>query len=337
VPLLPGTPRVGESSGNGVALFGSFGQPFVGYSQGPSVVWGGFVQAAFPSPPGIPRQIHLEADPPSVVVRGATPVTLRAEIRDLHDNVVSAATDLLTFTKDSGVGTLGTPKQVTFATTTGTLVGTNPVTTAEGVATVELQSSTSAATATVTATAAGLTAGTTQVRFVVPILSLAQTHRARPGRAVSLPLLVRSPLPVAGVQATVLFDPAVPAFQSVSKGAVSALTFTDVTKLVDGFGNALPRSTADGKLTVDTAAQALIVQSCQATTSSVSVQFSGAAKPRWMSGRATGSSRWSTASSSAPPALRRRRRRQRQTQSCRDAESQRRAQGVLPLISASQR
>ncbi|NCO43893.1 MAG: hypothetical protein GW892_34945 [Armatimonadetes bacterium] len=58
----------GESSSidNQVKLFGSFGQPFAGYSQGPSVVWGGFAYAAFPPPPGIPRQIHLEADPASV-------------------------------------------------------------------------------------------------------------------------------------------------------------------------------------------------------------------------------------------------------------------------------
>jgi F420-dependent methylenetetrahydromethanopterin dehydrogenase len=77
----------GESSGNRAVLHGSFGQPFAGYSQGPSVVWGGFIPAAVPPPPGTARQIHLEADPPSIVVNGSTSLTLRAEIRDLRNNV----------------------------------------------------------------------------------------------------------------------------------------------------------------------------------------------------------------------------------------------------------
>ena len=409
----------GESSSidNQVKLFGSFGQPFAGYSQGPSVVWGGFAYAAFPPPPGIPRQIHLEADPASVVVSGSTSVTLRAEIRDLHDNVVSAASDLLTFTKDSGVGTLGTPNpvaaangralvtltsdtvgvatitctgsgllngavtvhftgpaaklwvdadprvlmadgkakclvqaqvqdangypvpgtptSVTFATDVGTLVGPNPVTTVDGVATIELQAASVEGTATVTATADGLTAGTATVGFVIPVISIADTHRARPGRLVAIPLLVRGPLPIAGVQATVEFDSTLLSFQRASKGALiegdpdwqvvahppspgklvvlltsglalkplnvpadeplanllfrvsdmaangteARFTFTDVTKLVDDRGDALPCTREDGLLTVDAAAPELKVTGCEATTSTVTVQFSGPADP----------------------------------------------------------
>ncbi|PIZ43403.1 MAG: hypothetical protein COY42_15950 [Armatimonadetes bacterium CG_4_10_14_0_8_um_filter_66_14] len=407
----------GTSSADGLVLFGTFGQPFAGYSQGPSVVWGGFVPVAFPPPPGAARVIHLEADPPSAVVNGSTSLTLRAEIRDLRNNVVATATNLLTFTKGSGVGTLGTPNPVAavkgrasvtltsdavgaaaitctgaglvdgavtvhfagpatklsiiadpaaimadgsartmlraelhddhdylvpgtpvavaFATDAGVLVGTSPATTVNGVATIELRSASVEGTATVTAAADGLVTGSATVDFVVPVISIAGTHRARPGRVVAIPLLVRGPLPIAGVQATVQFDPAVLSFQRASKGALiegdpdwqavanmpspgklivlltsglalkplnaptseplanllfrvsdaapdatsAPFAFADVTKLVDDRGDALPCKREDGLLTVDTAAPELKLTGCEATTSTVAVQFSGPADP----------------------------------------------------------
>ncbi|PIW20393.1 MAG: hypothetical protein COW34_01955, partial [Armatimonadetes bacterium CG17_big_fil_post_rev_8_21_14_2_50_66_6] len=91
----------------------------------------------------------------------------------------------------------GTPTSVTFATDVGTLVGPNPVTTVDGVATIELQAASVEGTATVTATADGLTAGTATIDFIIPVISIADIHRARPGRLVAIPLLVRGPLPIA--------------------------------------------------------------------------------------------------------------------------------------------
>ncbi|NCO43894.1 MAG: hypothetical protein GW892_34950, partial [Armatimonadetes bacterium] len=70
--------------------------------------------------------------------------------------MVSAATDLLTFTKDSGVGTLGTP---------------NPVTAANGRALVTLTSDT-VGVATITCTGSGLLNGAVTVHFTGPAAKL---------------------------------------------------------------------------------------------------------------------------------------------------------------------
>jgi hypothetical protein len=340
-------------------------------------------------------------------------LTLRAEIRDLKDNVATTATNSLTFTTD--FGTLGTPNpvsavkgraaitltssqigaanvtctgaglvqaaltvyftgpasklavtaepstlladgqakakltaqaqdangypvpsfagQLQFGTNAGTLVGTNPVGAVSGVAQIDLQAGSTETTATVTAQSAGLTTGSAQVQFVLPLVKIAQTHRARPGRQVSIPLLVRGLLPVAGVQATITYNPDLLAFVDRSKGALlysdpdwqveahgtgagkltvlvwsglklktfllaneeplvnltfrvsdlaqngntTDLAFVDVTKLVDAQGEAITSRTEAGRLTVDTTVPTLSVQSCVATSATVSVQFSAAA------------------------------------------------------------